>query len=924
MEELILIDGNSLLFRAFYATNYTGNYMVNRNGIPTNGVYGFARMVNRIINTNPKYVIVAFDYGKKTFRNELLDTYKATRKETPQELIPQFALAREYLTAHNITWYEVEGYEGDDIIGTLVDFGEKNNLKVSVYTGDKDANQLISPQTTIYRTVKGVTEIDIYNEETLLDKYGLKPDQFRDLLGLMGDSSDNIPGIKGVGEKTALKLLHQYGTIEGLQEHQDELKGKMGEKIRAGMEDALMSKKVATILRDVPLDVDLEKATYQGYDYETLKSFYEKYDMNSLIKSMTTESAPKKDLELEIVDRMAEPTKDSDNYEQWNDNSLIKSITTESAPKKELKFEIVEHVPVIMKDSAVYASIYGANYHRSIILGYGIYNDEQAYFISYENALKDESFLNYLKDENKKKYGYDIKSAVIGSRWNGIEINGYTFDLSLASYVLDPDIKKYKEEYNEEDFKPGIEEEFKFVCNHFSCEGVEYDEKVYGKGAKKHIPKDETLAKHIVSKAKAIYELKDVVTKELKDKNQYELYEDIELPVTRILGEMEFAGTEIDPDVLKEMDEAFDEMIEKLANDIYRISGTTFNISSPKQLGQVLFENLGLKGGKKTKTGNYSTTQDILEKVIDDHPVVPLVLEYRMLTKLSSTYLKGLQSQVFSDNKIHTIYKQTLTNTGRLSSVDPNLQNIPVRSEEGKLIRKAFVSHNGYLVSFDYSQIELRILAHMAHVTNLIDAFNQGKDIHRHTAALVFGVKDEEVTPQMRSQAKAVNFGIIYGMSEFRLSKDIGMSISEAREFIKKYFETYPEVKTYMDEVVETCKKQGYVSTLLNRKRYIPTINNKNFMVRQQAQREAMNTPIQGTGADILKLAMIEVDKALKEKNLKSQMILQVHDELIFDVFEDELEEVMSLVKEKMENCIKMDVPLIVEGNYAKNWCELK
>lgn len=867
MEELILIDGNSLLFKAFYATSYTGNYMVNRNGIPTNGVYGFARMVDKILDNNPKYVIVAFDYGKKTFRNELLDTYKAQRKETPEELIPQFSLAREYLTAHNITWYEVEGFEGDDIIGTLVDFGEKNNLKVSVYTGDKDAFQLISPQTTIYRTVKGVTELDIYNEQTLLDKYGLKPDQIRDFLGLMGDTADNIPGIKGVGEKTALKLLHQYETIEGLEEHQNELKGKMGEKIRAGMEDALMSKKVATILRDVPLDVDLKKAEYEGYDYDTLKLFYETYDMNSLIKSMTIEAAP----------------------------------------KKELKLEIVDHMPEITKDSAVYVSIYDTNYHRSIILGYGIYNDEQAYFISYENALKDESFLAYLKDETKKKYGYDIKSAVIGSRWNGVEINGYTFDLSLASYVLEPAIK----------------EELKYVCTHFDYDGVMYDEEVFGKGAKKHIPDDALLAQHTVSKAKAIYELKDVVTKELKDKKQYELYEDIELPVTRILGEMEFAGTEIDLDVLKEMDEAFDETIEKLSNDIYRISGTTFNISSPKQLGQVLFEDLGLKGGKKTKTG-YSTSQDVLEKIIDAHPVVPLVLEYRMLTKLSSTYLKGLQEQVFPDNKIHTIYKQTLTHTGRLSSVDPNLQNIPVRSEEGKLIRKAFVSHNGYLVSFDYSQIELRILAHMAHVTNLIDAFNQGKDIHRHTAALVFGVKDEEVTPQMRSQAKAVNFGIIYGMSEFRLSKDIGMSIAEARNFINKYFETYPEVKTYMDEVVEVCKKQGYVSTLLNRKRYIPTINDKNFMVRQQAQRYAMNTPIQGTGADILKLAMIEVDKALKVHHLKSQMILQVHDELIFDVFEDELEEVMSLVKKKMENCIKMDVPLIVEGNYAKNWCELK
>ena len=867
MKELILIDGNSLLFKAFYATSYTGNYMVNRNGIPTNGVYGFARMVDKILDQKPQYIIVAFDYGKKTFRNDLLDTYKAQRKETPQELVPQFALAREYLDAHNIPWYEVEGFEGDDIIGTLVDFGEKNDLKVSVYTGDKDAFQLISPQTTIYRTVKGVTELDVYNEKTLFDKFGLKPDQIRDFLGLMGDSADNIPGIKGVGEKTALKLLHKYETVEGIVEHQDELKGKMGEKIRAGLDDALMSKKVATILRDIPLDVDLEKAHYEGYDYETLKSFYEKYDMNS----------------------------------------LMKSLTIETAPKKELNFEIVEKMPEITQESAVYVSIYDANYHRSIILGYGIYNEEQSYFITYENALKDQDFLSYLKDPEKKKYGYDIKSAVIGSRWNNIEINGYTFDLALAAYVLEPALK----------------EEIKYVCTHFHYDDVQYDEEVFGKGAKKHIPDDEVIGRHTVSKAKAIYELKNLVTRELKEKNQYDLYEKIELPVTRILGEMEYAGTELDLDVLKEMDQAFDQEISQLSSHIYQLAGKEFNISSPKQLGQVLFEDLGLRGGKKTKTG-YSTSQDVLEKLVDAHPVIPLVLEYRMLTKLSSTYLKGLQEQVFPDHKIHTIYKQTLTHTGRLSSVDPNLQNIPVRSEEGKLIRKAFVSHNGYLVSFDYSQIELRILAHMAHVTHLIEAFKEGKDIHRHTAALVFGVKDEEVTPHMRSQAKAVNFGIIYGMTEFRLSKDIGMSISEARDFIQKYFETYPEVKTYMDQIVETCKKQGYVSTLLNRKRYIPTINDKNYMVRQQAQRYAMNTPIQGTGADILKIAMIQVDQALKEHHLKSQMILQVHDELIFDVYEEELEEVMTLVKDKMEHCIEMDVPLIAEGNYAKNWCDLK
>lgn len=875
MDELILIDGNSLLFKAFYATAYTGNYMINKDGIPTNAVFGFARMMHKIMERQPKYMIVAFDYGKKTFRNELMEAYKATRKETPQELVPQFEIVREYLKAHNISYYELEGYEGDDLIGTLTLFGEKNNLDVSVYTADKDAFQLISDHTKIYRTnKKGVTEVEIYDKEKLKEVYDLTPDQIRDLLGLMGDTADNIPGIKGVGEKTALKLLHQYNTIEGIESHASEIKGKMGEKIRNGIEDAKISKKIATILRDVPIDVDLDTARYDGYDFETLKNFFAKYDMNTLIKTITFE---------------------------YNNNP------EEAVEEKPFVYNIVNKMPEITKDSALYVSIYDKNYHRSFILGYGIYNDDQSYFISFEDAVKDKDFLAYLKDDSKKKYGHDIKAAIIGSRWNNVEIKGYDFDLALASYVLSPSIK----------------DEMKSVADYFGYDGVMYEEEVFDKGAKKHVPDTDLLAKHTLQKAKAIYDLRKVAIKKLKDEEQYDLYESIELPVAYLLGEMEYQGAKVNVDVLKEMDRSFDETINEVADKIYNYAGEVFNISSPKQLGTILFEKLGLRSGKKTKTG-YSTSQDVLEKIEDQHPIIPLVLEYRMLTKLSSTYLKGLQDQMFPDGKIHTIYNQTLTQTGRLSSVDPNLQNIPVRSEEGRKIRKAFEAEYDYLVSFDYSQIELRILAHLAHVERLIDAFNQDKDIHAHTAALVFGVPDEDVTSEMRRQAKAVNFGIIYGMSEFRLSRQIGMSLSEARAFIGRYFETYPEIKTYMENVVEGCKKTGYVATVMNRKRYIPTINDRNHMVREQAKRFAMNAPIQGSGADIMKLSMIKVQEAINKHGFKSKMILQVHDELIFDVYKEELDEFMRVVKEAMENCFHLEVPLKVDGNYASNWCDLK
>lgn len=869
MKELVLIDGNSLLFKAYYATAAMGNLMVNKDGIPTNAVFGFANMLQKILERQSEYVIVAFDYGKKTFRNDLMDEYKATRKATPDELKCQFAMVREFLDAYNIPYYEIEGYEGDDLIGTLSSLGEKAGLNIAIFTGDKDAFQLVSHQTTVYRTVKGVTQLDIYTPEVIEEKYGLEPDQIRDFLGLMGDTADNIPGIKGVGEKTALKLLHQYKTIEGLKEHQDEIKGKMGEKIRENIDLGLQSKKIATILRDVPMTLDLEEASYTGYDFDKLKEFYQKYDMNSLLKRISLESRPQHSAQF--------------------------------------TYQIVDKMPAITKDSSVLGAIYDQNYHKSIVLGYALYNDEQAYFITYENALKDQEFLNYLKNDQYHKYSYNIKAQILSARWNGIEIKGMDFDLQLASYILNPSLK----------------DEMKYICDYYDYTSLQYEEEVFGKLAKKHIPELDVLAKHTVSKAKAIYDLKDTVIEKLKAEEQYDLYQNLELPVAYILADMEFEGAKINISVLKELEGTFEHQIKEIEEDIYMLAGETFNIASPKQLGEILFEKLNLPNGKKTARG-YSTSQDILEKLEDVHPIIPLIQQYRMLTKLTSTYVKGLQEQVFPDGKIHTIFNQALTQTGRLSSIDPNLQNIPVRQEEGKLIRKAFIPSYDYLVSFDYSQIELRILAHLAGVRSLQEAFHQDKDIHTHTAALVFKVKDEDVTSDMRRQAKAVNFGIIYGMGEFRLSKQIGVSLNEAREFIRRYFEEYPEIKDYMENVVEDCKKNGYVSTVLNRKRYIPTINDKNYIVREQAKRFAMNSPIQGSGADILKLAMIKVNTLMKEKQLKSKMILQVHDELIFDVVKEELDEMMNIIKSAMESAFAMDVPLKVEGAYATNWYDLK
>lgn len=869
MKELVLIDGNYWLFSSYYATASMGNLMVNKDGIPTNAVFGFATRLESVLKKNPYAILVAFDAKGKTFRNDLLEDYKGTRKETPEELKAQFSISREFLDAHHIPHYELEGYEGDDIIGTIASLAQKEGYKVSIMTGDKDMMQLVTDHISVYKRNTKTKSDDIITPTTFYEKYGLQPHQVKDLLGLMGDTSDNIPGIKGVGEKTAIKLLQQYHSIENLKEHMNEIKGKMGEKIRENIDVGLQSKKIATILTDVPLNIDINDLKYEGYSYQDLKDFYLKYDMNSLLKRLSM-----------------------DNQDNHTDD---------------IQYEIVQSLPKIKKESAVVATIYDHNYHKSIILGYAIYNDEQAYYIKMEDALNDESFKNYLSSHDLKKMSYNIKSQMIASKWNGIEFNGLSFDLQLATYILNPSLK----------------DEIKYICDYYDYTSLPFEEEIFGKGAKKHIPDEENYSRYTVLQAKAIYELKEKAIQLLKKEEQYDLYENIELPISYILAKMEFQGAKVDCDVLKNMEKTFQQQIHDIEEDIYLLADEKFNIASPKQLGEILFEKLELPFAKKTKTG-YSTSQDVLEKLEDTHPIVPLIQRYRMLTKLLSTYVKGLQDQVFIDGKIHTIYNQALTQTGRLSSIEPNLQNIPVKTAEGKLIRKAFVPSYDYLISFDYSQIELRILAHLANVTSLLQAFNEKKDIHTHTAALIFNVDDKDVTTDMRRKAKAVNFGIIYGMGEFRLSKEIDVSIKEAKLFIERYFEQYPEIKIYMDSLIENCKKDGYVSTLLNRKRYISTINDKNFVVREQAKRFAMNSPIQGSGADILKLAMIKIDKKMKDLNLKSKMILQVHDELIFDVYKDELEVMMSLIKEEMESAVSMKVVLEAEGSYATNWYDLK
>ena len=868
MDRIIIIDGNSLLYRAYYATAAMGNLMMNKDGVPTNAVYGFSNMMENLLKQEPKYVLVAFDYGKKTFRNELFDVYKQTRTSAPDELNVQFSMIREYLNAHGIVFAEIEGYEGDDIIGTVATKLADENIQVDIITSDKDMLQLIKPNVHVLLTRKGVNDIKVMDEAAFFEEYNLVPDRMRDIKGLMGDKADNIPGIPGIGEKTALKLLHEYGTIENLMANTDQLKGKLKEKITTYMDQGLLSKRIATIITDVEMDIDLANYEYQGYNYDDLAAFYRRYDMNSLLKKMGSR---------------------------------------DDIQPAQFEYAIVTTCPDNLEDIALSVAVYDANYHKSPVLGFGMATKSKAYYMSFQDAFNDPKFKAMLSDEKIKKTVYDQKKIKLALKWNSLEIKGIDFDIQLAAYILNPATK----------------DEIKYVVDNYVANHIDYDENVYGKGAKKHIPENAVLARHLCLQADGINKIKAKLIEQLNDSNQYDLYANIEMPVSDILADMEFFGAKVDLGVLKDLEKTFNQRIDELTSAIFKHAGHEFTIGSPKQLGVVLFEEMGLKSFKKTKTG-YSTNVEVLEKLRDDHPIIELILEYRRLTKLVSTYVVGLQDQVFGDGKIHTMYNQALTQTGRLSSTDPNLQNIPVRTPEGKLIRKAFIPANDYLVSYDYSQIELRVLAHLANVEPLIKAFNENQDIHRYTASEVFNVPYDQVTSQMRHNAKAVNFGIIYGISDFGLATQINVSRNEAKEYIESYFRKYPQIKTYMDANIEKCKKDGYVTTLCNRKRFIPEINEKNRIRQQLGERLAMNSPIQGSAADILKLAMIKVSESFKQHKLKSKLILQVHDELIFDVLVSELELVESLVVKGMKEAYDMKVELKVEGNHAKNWYDLK
>lgn len=863
MEKIILVDGNNLLFRSYYATAYSGNLMQNSKGFPTNAIYGFVNMMNKIINEEePKYMIVAFDKGK-TFRHEQYDFYKQGRSETPEELKVQFPIAKDILNAMGIKYYECDNYEADDIIGTFARYcDEEEDFIGTIVSSDKDLLQLISPDIDM-KLLKQKDYIR-YNEQTFFEDYGIPPKQVVDLKALMGDPSDNIPGVKGVGEKTALKLLQQYKTLDGVYEHIDEVKGKLHEKLVDDKDNAYMSYKIATIVRDVPMEISIPDIKYRGNDVEKLNDIYEELEFYSLLKKI---------------------------HLQRNKED------------KKLETKIIQNVEEICltKDTAVYIEILGTNYHRDKVLGLALYNDQEYYFVP-PHLIKD-SF-PYWKDY--VKFTYDLKKLYVCLRWLGETVTNITFDSMIAGYLLDYTIK----------------DDIAYLANDLD-EELPFYENVYGK--RKFVePELDVTASLALYKAKFIYESQALLQKEIEEHDLHYLFYEVEMPLAITLGDMEFDGVHVNKETLQEMGKEIQIKIELLEKDIYNQAGCEFNISSPKELGNILFEKLQLPHGKKNNRG-YSTAADTLNKLKDKHPIIELILEYRMLTKLYSTYIDGLMNTILPDGKIHTIFTQTLTRTGRLSSLEPNLQNIPVRYEYGRLIRKAFIpSEDSMMVSSDYSQIELRIFAHMANIETLVEAFKQDMDIHSKTAMDIFHVTQDQVTKDMRRIAKAVNFGIVYGISSFGLSENLGISVGEAKQFMDHYFEAYPGIRTYMDQVKKDAYQKGYVETLLHRKRVIKELQSDSVMVRKQGERMALNTPIQGTSADIIKKAMNEVHDAFIKEHLQSKMILQVHDELVIDCKKSEFEQVSRILKEVMEHTVELRVPLKVDIEYGNNWYEAK
>ena len=874
--KLLLIDGSSVAFRAFFALYHQIDRFKSPTGLHTNAIYGFNLMLDHMMKRiEPTHILVAFDAGKTTFRTEMFADYKAGRAKTPDEFREQFPFIRQMLDAMGIKHYELSQYEADDIIGTLDKMAERTDIPfdVTIVSGDKDLIQLTDENTVVEISKKGVAEFEEFTPAYLMEKMGITPTQFIDLKALMGDKSDNIPGVTKIGEKTGLKLLTEFGSLEGIYEHIDSMKAsKMKENLIADKEQAFLSRTLATIDTQAPIEIGLDDIVYQGPRIEELGQFYDDMGFKQLRAQLGT---------------------------------------TNTQEEEVLDFQIVSEVSSAMfkKDQFFYFEILGENYHREEVVGLA-WGDKDGIYVGGPELLDSPVLKDFLEHQPIKTY--DFKRGKVLLARKGIDLLPATFDSRLAKYLL----------------STVDDNALTTIAHLYGQTSLIPDEAIYGKGAKLALPERDVFFPHLARKVQVLLETEAPMLAKLEENQQSDLLFEMELPLANVLAKMEIAGIKVKVETLKAMQAENEVLIEQLTKEIYELAGQEFNINSPKQLGTILFEDMGLplEYTKKTKTG-YSTAVDVLERLAPIAPVVSKILDYRQITKLQSTYVIGLQDAILEDGKIHTRYVQDLTQTGRLSSTDPNLQNIPVRLEQGRLIRKAFVPslENSVLLASDYSQIELRVLAHISQDQHLIEAFQQGADIHTSTAMRVFGIeKAEDVTPNDRRNAKAVNFGVVYGISDFGLSNNLGISRKEAKNYIDTYFERFPGIKDYMETIVREARDKGYVETLYKRRRELPDINSRNFNVRNFAERTAINSPIQGSAADILKVAMINLDKALTDAGLSTRMLLQVHDEIVLEVPMAELETVKAMVKETMESAIQLSVPLIADENEGETWYEAK
>lgn len=872
---LVIIDGNSMINRAFFALPE----MNNSEGLNTNAVYGFTTMLFKIIDTyNPTHISVTFDKKAKTFRHLEYEDYKAGRKKMSGDLAEQFKPLKDLLDSLKINRLEIEGFEADDIIGTVSKVAEENDFKVYIVTGDKDAIQLASHKTTTLITKKGISEIEEYDYDSVIEKIGMTPTEFIDLKGLMGDKSDNIPGIAGIGEVTGKKLIKEYGSVENIIENVENLKGSVKNKIIEGSEMGLLSKKLATIIRDVPIDFIMEDLEYGEYNVEDVIKVFEYLGFKTLLQRFI-----KDDFDLGEM-----------NISELEDVDSFYKLALEN---KRVFLKTISRKGNILDKNLLYLFL-------SV-------DGENIYYIKEGNL---ESIKHLLESNDIKKIGYELKEDYIAFRPYGIILENIDFDIKVCEYLIDS--------------KTSTSYEISDISSKYLYRNIASKEDLLGKGAKAKTFSDIDLSeikKYTASIINSVYNIHKKMEVLVEELEINELFYNIEMPLVEVLGDMEYVGINIDKNKLDELKEEYSSIILNLENEIYELAQEKFNINSPKQLGVILFEKLGLPPVKKTKTG-YSTNAEVLEKLKDKHSIIEKIIEYRQIVKLNSTYVEGLLAIINEkDGRIHSSFNQTITTTGRISSTEPNLQNIPVKLEMGKNIRKVFISNeNSSLVDADYSQVELRVLAHMSEDETMICAFKNNEDIHTKTASQVFDVSMSEVTSKQRSEAKAVNFGIVYGKSDFGLSDDLNISIETAKNYIDAYFEKYNKIKDFMDDVIEFAQKNNYVQTILNRRRYIPEINNKNFILRNAGKRAAMNAPIQGSAADIIKIAMVNVYKRLKDEKLESKLILQVHDELIVEAIDLEVEKVREIVIFEMENAVNLKVNLDVDLNIGKSWYETK